>query len=99
MRPICSAAAREISERRRVARLFAMRRRLVREALLVAGVDEVGVGPLAGRWWPAVICTRARCGLDDSKQLAAARERLFAAITRQAVAIGVGENLAPSWIG
>ncbi len=36
-------------ERRRVRRLFALRRRLHRAGLrLVAGVDEVGVGPLAG---------------------------------------------------
>jgi ribonuclease HII len=68
-------------------------------ALLVAGVDEVGVGPLAGPVVAAAVILRARValpGLDDSKQVpAAARERLDAAIRAQAVAIGVGEVWPP----
>ena len=62
---------------------------------LVAGVDEVGRGPLAG---PVVACAvvmptdvRALAGVDDSKKLAPAeRERLAALIRRRAVALGVG---------
>jgi ribonuclease HII len=61
---------------------------------VVAGIDEVGLGPLAG---PAVAAAvvlpiGARLpGLDDSKKLTAAeRERLDRAIRRRAVAIGVG---------
>ncbi|MDF1504665.1 ribonuclease HII [Roseisolibacter sp. H3M3-2] len=62
---------------------------------LVAGVDEVGRGPLAG---PVVACAvvmppdvRALPGVDDSKKLAPAeRERLAALIRRRALALGVG---------
>lgn len=61
---------------------------------VVAGIDEVGLGPLAG---PAVAAAvvlpiGARLpGLDDSKKLTAAeRERVDRAIRRHAVAVGVG---------
>ena len=61
----------------------------------VAGVDEVGLGPLAG---PAVAAAvvlpiGARLpGLDDSKKLTAEqRERLDRQIRRQAVAFAIGE--------
>jgi ribonuclease HII len=61
----------------------------------VAGIDEVGLGPLAG---PAVAAAvvlpiGARLpGLDDSKKLTAEqRERLDRQIRRQAVAFGIGE--------
>lgn len=88
------------SERLRVARLFALRRQLMRAGSLhVAGVDEVGVGPLAGPVVAAAVILRDRVvlpGLDDSKQVAApARERLDAAIRAQAIAVGVGEVWPP----
>lgn len=62
---------------------------------LIAGVDEVGRGPLAG---PVVACavimppeTRAIAGVDDSKKLTpAARTRLAVKIRQRAVSIGVG---------
>lgn len=62
---------------------------------LIAGVDEVGRGPLAG---PVVACAvimppdqRAIPGVDDSKKLtAAARDRLAAKIRQRAVALGIG---------
>src|SRR5687767_15036999 len=62
---------------------------------LIAGVDEVGRGPLAG---PVVACavimppdTRAIRGVDDSKALSAAqRSRLAGLIRARALAIGVG---------
>ena len=62
---------------------------------LLAGVDEVGRGPLAG---PVVACAvvmpphlRAISGVDDSKQLdAATRERLAIRIRGVALAIGLG---------
>ena len=64
-------------------------------APLIAGVDEVGRGPLAG---PVVACAvvmppdaRAIAGVDDSKRLTcAARVRLAARIRERALAIGVG---------
>ena len=69
---------------------------------LIAGVDEVGRGPLAG---PVVACAvvmppdmRAIAGVDDSKKLRAAeRERLAAKIRERAVSIGVGGNRYRGW--
>lgn len=60
----------------------------------VAGVDEVGRGPLAGPVVAAAVILPPRFdlpGLTDSKKLSlAARERLLPQIRRQALAIGVG---------
>lgn len=61
----------------------------------LAGVDEVGRGPLAG---PVVACAvimppdgRAIRGVDDSKQLAASdRERLAGRIRERALTVAVG---------
>lgn len=93
-RALARAARRQLAERQRLERLFARQRRLVRDgARIVAGVDEVGVGPLAG---PVVACAVVLPdrvdlpGLNDSKQLsAAARERLAVAIRAQALAVSV----------
>src|SRR5829696_3640465 len=62
---------------------------------LIAGVDEVGRGPLAG---PVVACAvimppdaRAIRGVDDSKTLSAAeRARLAPLIRERALAVGIG---------
>ena len=62
---------------------------------LIAGVDEVGRGPLAG---PVVACAvimppdaRAIAGVDDSKRLAPVeRERLARRILDRALAVGIG---------
>jgi ribonuclease HII len=62
---------------------------------MIAGVDEVGRGPLAG---PVVACAvimpageRAIRGVDDSKLLTGEeRERLASRIRLRAVAIGIG---------
>jgi ribonuclease HII len=83
-------------EARRVGRLFALRRQLFAAgARVIAGVDEVGVGPLAGPLVAAAVVLPARVhlpGLDDSKQLTAEqRESLDAAIRRQAVAVCIAE--------
>lgn len=61
----------------------------------IAGIDEVGRGPLAG---PVVACAvvmppgeRAIRGVDDSKKLSAdERERLAARIIEAAVSVGIG---------
>jgi ribonuclease HII len=61
----------------------------------IAGVDEVGRGPLAGPVVAAaVILDRKRLpkGVDDSKQMVAlAREEAYARIMEMAVAVGIGE--------
>jgi ribonuclease HII len=62
---------------------------------LIAGIDEVGRGPLAG---PVVACAvimppdqRAIPGVDDSKRLnAEARNRLAVKIRERAVTFGIG---------
>jgi ribonuclease HII len=93
----CRARANELErERRRIARLLALRARLVAAgARVVAGVDEVGMGPLAGPVVAAAVVLPARPrldGLDDSKRLARPeRERLSAAIHEQAEALAVAE--------
>jgi ribonuclease HII len=62
---------------------------------LIAGIDEVGRGPLAG---PVVACAvvmppdmRAIPGVDDSKRLSAdQRRRLAIKIRERAVSVGIG---------
>jgi ribonuclease HII len=62
---------------------------------LIAGMDEVGRGPLAG---PVVACAvvmppdlRAIAGVDDSKRLSPdQRDRLAVKIRERAVSIGIG---------
>jgi ribonuclease HII len=62
---------------------------------LIAGIDEVGRGPLAG---PVVACAvvmppdqRAIRGVDDSKRLnAAEREKLATRIFETAISVGIG---------
>jgi len=60
----------------------------------VAGVDEVGMGPLAGPVVAAAVVFlpgRALSGVADSKQLTRlARERMAEKIRRRALGIGVG---------
>ncbi len=64
-------------------------------ALLIAGVDEVGRGPLAG---PVVVCAivmppgkRAISGVDDSKALSQEeRDRLAPIIRNEAVSFSLG---------
>ncbi len=80
---------------RRWQQLVALERRLQAEGYRrIAGVDEVGVGPLAGPVVAAavVLPPDARLpGLDDSKRLRRAeRERLDALIRDQALALSLG---------
>jgi ribonuclease HII len=86
----------EEAERERLARLFDRRRELFeRGARLVAGVDEVGMGPLAGPVVAVALILPEHVdlpGLKDSKQLGRpARERLEIRIREQAVACAAGK--------
>ncbi|MEI5906156.1 ribonuclease HII [Bacillus spongiae] len=60
----------------------------------IAGVDEVGRGPLAGPVVASAVILPESCyipGLNDSKKLSEAkREELYEQIQQQAVAVGVG---------
>lgn len=83
------------AERRRIGRLFQLEREYRTQGVVhVAGVDEVGMGPLAGPVVAAAIILPERVdlvGLDDSKRTAvAARERLAAEIRSCALAWGIG---------
>lgn len=89
-------AARLEAEAERLAKLLALRDQLAAAGRrCVAGVDEVGVGPLAGPVVAVAVVLPMRPklpGLDDSKKLsAAARERVGAAVRAQAQALGIGE--------
>ena len=61
---------------------------------LIAGIDEVGRGPLAGPVVAAAVILKEDCyipGLNDSKKLSASmRDRFYDMIHEQAEAIGVG---------
>ncbi len=83
------------TERARIDELFAFRRSLLFEGYSrVAGVDEVGVGPLAGPVVAAAVILPDEVelpGLDDSKKLKREqREKLALTIREQALAIGIG---------
>ncbi len=62
----------------------------------IAGIDEVGRGPLAGPVLTAAVILPKGCiipGLNDSKQLTAKqREELYDIIMSNAIAVGVGMN-------
>jgi len=88
----CRAAA----ELRRLRTLYRIEWQLQRGGVrCVAGVDEVGVGPLAGPVVAAAVVLPARVrlsGLRDSKKLsAAARERLDREIREVALDLSLGQ--------
>jgi len=83
------------AERRRLADLFALERALASNGhTRIAGVDEVGMGPLAGPVVAAAVILPRDAwlpGLDDSKRLSrVARERLAREIEDVADGIGFG---------
>jgi ribonuclease HII len=66
---------------------------------LLAGIDEAGRGPLAGPVVAAAVIFDPKkpvpAGLNDSKRMThAAREKLYAAITRKALSFGIGSATA-----
>ena len=91
-----------LAERSRIDQLFELRRSVEAEgATSVAGVDEVGVGPLAGPVVAAAVVLPARVdlpGLDDSKKVPRKRrESLAGKIREQARGWAIGE-VAPAEI-
>jgi ribonuclease HII len=69
-------------------------------AKLIAGVDEVGIGPLAGPVVAAAVILRndkRLKGVDDSKKLSPKdREKYFSVIINSSVSIGIG--IVDSWM-
>ena len=65
-----------------------------RGARVIAGVDEVGIGPLAGPVVAAAVILRNDKrikGIDDSKKLCARkRKELFSLIIESSVSVGIG---------
>lgn len=89
------ARERERQERERLVRLFALERARRAEGFArIAGVDEAGVGPLAGPVVAAAVILPGEDllpGLNDSKVLAPReREHLFGAILAGGARVGVG---------
>lgn len=91
------ARERERRERERTSALFALERERRGEGYpLVAGVDEAGVGPLAGPVVAAAVLLPEEMagnlpGLRDSKMLLADdRERLYAVLLAGGVRVGIG---------
>ncbi|MBI3975524.1 MAG: ribonuclease HII [Armatimonadetes bacterium] len=91
------ARERERRERERTAALFALERARRAEGFAsIAGVDEAGVGPLAGPVVAAAVIlpealAAAVPGLRDSKTLLPdERERLYAALLAAGVRVGIG---------
>ena len=90
-----TASGRRRAEKRRLERLLALEREYWDAGIhWVAGVDEVGRGPLAGPVLAAAVILPpglAIPGIDDSKRLTAERrEVLFHQIRAHALCIGVG---------
>ena len=89
------ASERDTADRARLTRLLSRERALWRRGVhRIAGVDEAGLGPLAG---PAVAAAvimppgHGIPGVDDSKKLTARqRTSLEVEIRAQAVAVGIG---------
>ena len=88
-------AAASRAEAVRLRGLYREERRRLRTGQIVAGIDEVGCGPLAGPVVAAAVVLRSSPpirGLDDSKRLTREeREALVAEIRQRAEAIAVGE--------
>ena len=95
-RRLARARSAALAETRRLNSLLEKERALWRRGMVnVAGVDEAGMGPLAGPVVAAAVIFEPGTeipGIDDSKRLSSARrDELAGIISRDAVAIGIGE--------
>jgi ribonuclease HII len=89
------ASERETADRARLTRLLSRERALRRRGIRrIAGVDEAGLGPLAGPVVAAAVIMppgQGIPGVDDSKKLTARqRASLEVEIRAHAVAVGIG---------
>jgi ribonuclease HII len=85
----------EKAERRRISRMLNLERSLWKSGIeQIAGVDEAGIGPLAGPVVAAAVVFPPRTriiGIDDSKKLTPEiRAQLVRQVRQRAVAIGTG---------
>ena len=84
-----------INREERVLSLISYDRQYRQEGKLLAGMDEVGRGPLAGNVVTACVAIPEEpvlLWIDDSKKLSESRrEKVFEEIMKQALYIGIGE--------
>lgn len=84
------------NERERLSRLTIYEKTFWDKGLQVAGMDEVGRGPLAGPVMAACVvmpCAELIEGVDDSKKLTVLkREALNTLIRKNAIAYGIGKS-------
>ena len=85
----------EINENLRLEGMLAYEKELYAQGIsLIAGVDEVGRGPLAGPVVAAAVILPQNCkikGLNDSKKIPKKNhEEIFQAVKENALAIGIG---------
>lgn len=85
----------ELAENERLERMLEFEKNLYTQGIeLIAGIDEVGRGPLAGPVVAAAVILPKNCkirGLNDSKKVPKSRHHeMFSEIQKSALAIGIG---------
>ena len=86
---------KQVDEDLRLEKMLAYEKELYAQGIdLIAGVDEVGRGPLAGPVVAAAVILPKGCkipGLNDSKKIPKAKHKeIFEAVLQNAIAIGIG---------
>ena len=86
---------KQVDEDLRLEKMLAYEKELYAQGMdLIAGVDEVGRGPLAGPVVAAAVILPKACkipGLNDSKKIPKAKHKeIYEAVLQNAIAIGVG---------
>lgn len=86
---------KQVDEDLRLEKMLAYEKELYTQGIqLIAGVDEVGRGPLAGPVVAAAVILPKACkipGLNDSKKIPKSKHKeIYEAVLQNAVAIGIG---------
>ena len=86
---------KQVDEDLRLERMLAYEKELYTQGIdLIAGVDEVGRGPLAGPVVAAAVILPKACkipGLNDSKKIPKSKHKeIYEAVLQNAIAIGIG---------
>ncbi|WP_049507802.1 ribonuclease HII [Streptococcus parasanguinis] len=86
---------KQVDEDLRLEKMLAYEKELyTQEIQLIAGVDEVGRGPLAGPVVAAAVILPKACkipGLNDSKKIPKSKHKeIYEAVLQNAIAIGIG---------
>ena len=86
---------KQVDEDLRLEKMLAYEKELYAQGIdLIAGVDEVGRGPLAGPVVAAAVILPENCkipGLNDSKKIPKSKHKeIYEAVLQNAIAIGIG---------